>query len=388
MVVQVKIDVLRLKDDDGKNTQIVTGRHTWFPGIDRSRRGLFGLGSRNDESSGWLATMNNFYTHDWPEQMTIDTSWFSDLQVQDGDIAIRFLPYFDGDQRKFDKLIKKGVLNAHLSKQLTRRALAEDSTRFLHESLAAQWDEENKMSTPVNSSFRLFHSFCFTNEPTQIAKITAIVKEELEAFKALFTGETTGLCQVTFIHAGGQTTKRNRNATAFRWRDTIFHTYIMVQWKDKWLERDMRGFADKFKNRLRQFSLAGKAAFANFPDPSLAKCDHMKAYYGNNRDKLEQVKRLWDENNFFKWNQGIAVAEKNGQWTVDEANVNSKIIEMQLSDGEEEGPDELTDQQATFRWEERDTAAFNPLLTLGYESLSLGRYLGGVNASGGPPGLT
>lgn len=378
-MVEIKIAVHKLTGNDGKNTQIVAGRHTWFPTVDRSRRGFFGLG---EESSPWLATMNSFYTYDWPQRMTIDTSWLSDVQVHNGDIAIRFLTYFDGRQEEFDKLIKKGILNADLSKQLTRRALEEQSSRFLHESLAAQWDEETKMSTPVNSSFRIFHSFCFTNEPTQIAKITAIVKEELEAFKVLFAGEKVGLCEVTFIHAGGETTRPQRNATAFRWRDTIFHTYIMVQWADKWLEMDMRGFADKFKHRLRQFSIAGKAAFANFPDASIARNDHMKAYYGNNRDKLEQVKRLWDANNFFKRDQGINVARKHDQLTIDQAELNSKTTETQLSDREEDGPHELTDSQSSAHWEERYTAAPNPLLTLGYESLCMGKHLDGHNASG------
>lgn len=296
--------------------------------------------------------------------MTIDTSWFSDLQIQNGDLAIRFLAYFDGTQEQFNKLINKGVLNADLSKQLTRRALAENSTRFLHETLFAQWDEETKRSTPANSSFRVFHSFCFKNDPTEIPKITAIIKEELEAFKVLFAGENSGLCQVSFIHAGGQTAERESHVTAFRWRQTVFHTYIMVQWTDKWLERDMRGFADKFKNRLRQFSIAGKAAFINFPDSSLPKEDHMKAYYGNNRDKLQQVKRLWDKDNFFKWDQGIDVAKENDQVTVDHAEMASGIEELQLSDAEEEGPDGLTDLQTTMRWEERSSAAAAPLLTL------------------------
>lgn len=389
VVVQIKMAVHTLNEDSKgeKNTQIVAGRHTWFPSIDRARRGFFGFGKRTDET-GLLATMNHFYTTDWPEQMTIDTSWFSDLQVQNGDIAIRFLAYFDGTQDQFNKLINKGVLNADLSKQLTRRALAEDSTRFLHETLFAQWDEETKRSTPANSSFRVFHSFCFMNKPSEISKITAIIKEELEAFKVLFAGENSGLCQVSFIHAGGQTTRRKPYHTAFRWRQTVFHTYIMVQWTDKWLERDMRGFADKFKNRLRQFSLAGKAAFINFPDSSLHTDDHMKAYYGFNSEKLQQVKRLWDKDNFFKWDHGIDVAEKNDQGAVLQAEASLQMKELQLSDAEEEeGPDELTDLHTTMRWEERSTAAAAPLLTLGYEPMGVKSFLYSGNSFGGPPGL-
>lgn len=333
--------------------------------------------------------MNHFYTTNWPDQITIDTSWFSDLEIQNGDTAVRFLAYFDGNQDDFNRLIHKGVLNAELSKQLTRRALPELSSRFLHETLFAQWDEETKRSTPANSTFRVFHPFCFTNSRTEIVKITAIIKEELEAFKRLFAGEPAGLCQASFIHAGGETTKRDSGATAFRWRDTIFHTYIMVQWKDKWLERDMRGFARKFRDRLRQFSIAGKAAFINFPDSSMPDTDHLKAYYGNNRQKLQQVKRLWDASNFWKWDQGIDLAENTSFEARESADNNLAVKEEELSDGEEEGPDAQTDLAATIRWESRNSTAFAPLLTQQFEALGLDYYMqtGFPDGSDGPPPL-
>lgn len=368
VVVELKIGVHELKN---REKEVVAGRHTWFPSIDRGRGGLFGFARRIDDGTGLLATMNHFYTTNWPNQMTIDSSWFSDLEQQNGEIGVRFLTYFDGNQDDFNKLINRGILNADLAKQITRRSLPEHNSRFLHETLFAQWDEETKRSTPANSTFRVFHSFCFRNELHEIMKITAIIKEELEAFKVLFNGETSGLCQVSWIHAGGETMNKDMAATAFRWRETVYHTYIMIQWKDKWLERDMRGFAQKFKNRLRQFSIAGKAAFVNFPDASLPKTDHLKAYYGNNRQKLQQVKRLWDEGNFFKWDQGIDLASSNARADVEHAEVNSRIYEAELSDGAEDGPDEQTDMLATMRWEGRNTTAAAPLLTLAFEALGL-----------------
>lgn len=367
VVVELKVDVHALSNDQ---QEVVAGRYTWFPSIDRGRGGLFGFG-RRDDGTGLLATMNHFYTTDWPEQMTIDSSWFSDLEQQNGEIGVRFLTYYDGKQESFNRLVAKGVLNADLARQITRRSLPEHSSRFLHETLFAQWDEETKRSTPANSTFRIFHSFCFKNDLHEITKITAIIKEELEAFKVLFNGETAGLCQVSWIHAGGQTTKKGRGASAFRWRETVYHTYIMTQWRDKWLERDMRGFAQKFKNRLKQFSLAGKAAFVNFPDASIPETDHLKAYYGNNRQKLQQVKRLWDERNYFKWDQGIDFPSSDAQDFRDDAEMNTRNYEAELSDGPEEGADAQTDMLATMRWEGRDTSAAAPLLTLAFEALGL-----------------
>lgn len=391
VVCEIKLDVHKL--GNGSNpiaeaNQVVAGRHTWFPNIDRSPRGIFGsLTRRPDDngSTGLLATMNQFYTTAWPDQMTIDSSWFSDLSVRNGDIAVRFLAYFDGDQKQFDKLISKNILNAELSKQLQRRALAENSTRFLHETLFAQWDEEAKRSTPANSNFRIFHSFCFTNNPEQITKITAIIKEELEAFRTLFSGEDNGLCQVTWIHSGGQMTKRDRNATAFRWRETIYHAYVMLQWRDKWLERDMRGFANKIKNRLRPFSIAGKASFVNFPDASIPKVDVTKAYYGNNRDRLAQIKRQWDPTNFFKWDQGIDLPSNDDDAAVAQAESSSRAFEAELSDADEDHPDDMVDR-AHQDWEERSSEAYDPLLTIANDPVQLNLLFGGEWNSTGPMG--
>ncbi|POS75231.1 hypothetical protein DHEL01_v206369 [Diaporthe helianthi] len=396
VVCEFKIRVHQLKAvprDDAlhyPSKQVVAGRHTWFPSSEPNPRGLFrSMGNRADDNGnmGLLSTMNHFYTTAWPDQMTIGSSWFSDLEVKNGEIAVRFLAYFDGDQKQFNKLISRNILNAELSKQLQRRSLAEDSTRFLHETLFAQWDEEAKRSTPANSTFRIFNSFCFTNKLEDIIKITAIIKEELEAFKVLFAGEDRGLCQVTWIHSGGEMTKRSRDATAFRWRETVYHAYLMLQWRDKWLERDMRGFANKFKNRLRQYAIAGKAAFINFPDASIPKEDVTEAYYGNNRDKLAQVKRTWDPDNFFDWQQGINVAEGGDQAAHDEAEMNSKVVEEELSDADEEHPDELTDRMASDRWEQRATASYDPMLTVVDDPVQLNLLYGGEWSSLALPDL-
>ncbi|KAJ0107761.1 hypothetical protein J7T55_000023 [Diaporthe amygdali] len=365
VVVEMKLRVYQLADPDHT---VVAGRHTWFPKIDRSRRGFLGFSRQDDDGTGLIATMNHFYTTKWPEQMTIDSSWLSDLEQQNGDIGVRFLAYFDGTDDDFSRLINKGILNKDLGKHLKRRALPEPTTRFLHETLFAQWDEETKRSTPANSTFRLFSSFCFTNDLNRITKITAIIKEELEAFKALFSGESSGLCQVSFIHAGGQTTKRERSASAFRWRETIYHAYIMLQWKDKWLERDMRGFAKKFKNRLKQYSIAGKAAFVNFPDASLPQTDFMKSYYGNNRDKLQQVKHIWDEDNFFRWDQSIMPARNVDATDIQAADNAVNEQEENLSDGESEDEQAETDLLATERWESRQSAPAIPMLTSGIDN--------------------
>lgn len=369
IVTALKIKIHKLQDPDFK---VTAGRFTWFPRIADDRRRFASFFSSNskraEETANVLATMNHFYTTAWPNTMTIDSSWLSDLEQQGGDLGIRFLAYFDGNEDDFAKHITKGVVDKDLAKQLKRRALPEASTRFLHETLFAQWDEETKRSTPANSTFRIFSSFCFTNERSRVESITRIVQEELEAFKSLFKGETSGLCQATFIHAGGATAKRPRSATSFRWRDCMYHAYIMLQWRDKWLERDMRGFCKKFKARLKPFSLTGKAAFIAFPDASLGSEDFEKAYYGNNRAKLQQVKRIWDGDDFFRWDQGVQLPEGSqgsGRGAAQDMKGALRMAEQQeeeLSDAEDVDDERLTDSVAADRWDNRSSApVFEPL---------------------------
>ena len=50
-----------------------------------------------------------------------------------------------------------------------------------------------------------------------------------------------------------------------------------------------------------------KAAFINFADVTLQRDEHEEAYYGDNINKLREVKQHWDPGNFFHYSQGIRV---------------------------------------------------------------------------------
>jgi len=67
----------------------------------------------------------------------------------------------------------------------------------------------------------------------------------------------------------------------------------------------VREFCDSFKNKQRPYSLQEGAMFVNFPDRNLSKDEYEKVYYGNNIGNLREVKKFWDEDNFFDWSQGV-----------------------------------------------------------------------------------
>jgi hypothetical protein len=285
VVVEMKLRVQKLQSD-----KVVAGRYTWWSDPDKIKMDDF------------IKTMRDFYTTAWPNQLTIDSSWLCDLK--ESNIGVRFLIYHNGNKAEFDELINDNITNDDLAKQLKKRSLEEASSRFLHETLVAQWSEETEKSFPQNPSFMIYSSFVFKNDAKNIDAITTIIKDNMAAFKDKFPGER-GLLQVTWIHSGGEAASKKRSATAFRWRDCVYHTYIMVQWFEKFLEQDMWDFLNDFKRELRPYSMTGQAAFINFPDRMLASDIHEKAYYGNNRNELQQIKKIWDKGDFFHWDQGI-----------------------------------------------------------------------------------
>jgi len=339
VVVEMKLALKKLE-----SKFVVAGRYTWFP--ECQAMGEF------------MTTMNGFYTKDWPNEMTLDSTWLCDLANTRTDPAVRFLIYYNGVREAFDKAIDEWTLpnapsqHAQLKEQLKSRSLQEKSSRFLHETLAAQWIEETKKSFPTNRSYRIYTSFVFENGRKNIEEITRIVRDQMKAFRKQFEGET-GTLQVTFIHSGGAANERQRKDTAFRWRGCIYHAYIMIQWDEKWLEKNMRGFLDRMKPELSKFGMVPGATYINYPDDSLKADAHEKSYYGNNHQELRRIKQIWDKDNFFKWPQGIQLPGANTTSAVSTDQQEDDDLVKDLPDAKAfvVNEEQLTDALAEQQWE-------------------------------------
>jgi hypothetical protein len=288
VVVEMKLQVQKLRCD-----KVVAGRYTWLTKDDKDDP---------SKMEKFMETMRKFYTTAWPNQLTIDSSWLCDLSQSN--IGVRFLVYHNGDKAEFDTLIKAEITDEDLRKPLIKRTLEEPSSLFLHETLVAQWSEETEKSFPTNPSYMIYSSFVFENDEAKIKTITDTIRTYMATFRERFPGER-GLLQVTWIHAGGEAASKDSSDTAYHWRNGVYHTYIMVQWYEKFLEQDMWDFLNLFKGELRQYSIDGKAAFINFPDGRLASDIHEQAYYGENRHELQKIKEFWDKDDFFHWDQGV-----------------------------------------------------------------------------------
>ncbi|GAP85000.1 putative berberine family protein [Rosellinia necatrix] len=297
IVVQMKLNLMQLKS---KDKTVVAGKYDWFPKSKEAR-------------SGFMTTMNNFYTADWPREMTIDSTWLCDLRDNNNtDIGVRFTIYYDGDVNSYRNLIDKYIEDSELSEQLKQQVQSEKSTRFLKNTLALQWSEEAKRADPTRAvlGYTLYSSFIFDHKTkSNIGEVTAIIKKEMINFRREFEAEQVEF-QTTWIHSGGKASDRKPTDTAFFWREGTYHMYIMVEWDDERMEEDMRAFFKRVKRQLRPFSLQGRAASINFPDSTLHSKGYEKAYFGGNFAGVKRIKRSWDNDDFFRWDQSVKLPEE------------------------------------------------------------------------------
>jgi len=110
---------------------------------------------------------------------------------------------------------------------------------------------------------------------------------------------------VALFCMGGQINDVPPDATAFVHRDALFVLAAEASWADD--DPPEVGLANgTWLTGLYDELLGGRppvGAYQNFPDPHLA--DWRRAYYGDNYQRLVEVKRKYDPTDFFTYPQGI-----------------------------------------------------------------------------------
>ncbi|RGP72033.1 6-hydroxy-d-nicotine oxidase [Fusarium longipes] len=295
---------LKMKVEELHHKDVVAGVYTWSPFQDPKSQEHF------------TTTMTEFYLAQWSNEMTIDSSWLMDLKDSREVPGVRFLAYYNGLETDFDREVDQRLKSCikgpeetkSLPQQLKDRTLQEASTRFLHETLVAQWSEETQRSLPSNAMFKISTSFSFTGfseaNKESLSKIIDVLKKRLVAFKKQFKGEE-GSIKVSWIHSGGKSNEKEPDYSAYPWRGCVYHTYVMIEWKDKWLEKDMREFLGTLNKELRGYSMNELGVYVNFPDETLDENTYERAYYGENRKELQRIKAVWDKGNIFGWSHGV-----------------------------------------------------------------------------------
>ncbi|KAF8464468.1 hypothetical protein BDZ91DRAFT_697832 [Kalaharituber pfeilii] len=294
ILVRMKVKVHKLKDSSGT---VVSGKFMLQP-----------ADSNIQHLQDFIELVKPLYLANWPNEITLDTVWTCDLAGGPTPFATTCNVCYNGNKKDFDTAIEK-CLKRHpkLAREMKDKSLAEKSTLFLHETLPDQWSEEQGRFCPVSKSYNIHSSFVYENDKTTIDGVTWAITDLMIEFRKKFSGSKS-LLEFKMIHGGGKASEVGSHETAFPWRKGVYFGHIAIQWVDKWLETDMRGFYTTCRKKLVPYSMDGKAAFINFTDRDLRNWQH--AYYGSNYKELQEVKLHWDPSNFFNFEQSIKGARQ------------------------------------------------------------------------------
>lgn len=177
------------------------------------------------------------------------------------------------------------------------RALANPSSETIR--LVSYWDAQDLLSEAGDPEH--YHERSrFADQPLSKAMQTRIF-EMLSAWPG--TSEGVGF---KIFYGGGAVNRKSPSDTAYVHRNALMLCSVGLLWSDHdSVAKQVENFnwLDQFYNEI---SAVGQGAYQNFPDPALSNPLH--AYYGTNLDRLRQVKRRYDPDNVFRYEQSIPPA--------------------------------------------------------------------------------
>jgi hypothetical protein len=215
--------------------------------------------------------------------------------------------YYDGNRPAFEAEIDQGIKLESLATEFKSSTTTHVTSSYFYRVVKEQEREENSDWAPGKELCSLYESFVPTPDLARMDKFREIVHERLTYFKTNFKNKDA-MASCSFIHTGGKAAQKQNKDTAYRWRPTKFHAYIIVRWKGLFIGKTMTEFFKDFRAKLRPYSVKKNAAFYNFPNNVPAdktNHDHEGAYFGNNKAALQKVKQIWDEGDYFHWDQGV-----------------------------------------------------------------------------------
>lgn len=108
----------------------------------------------------------------------------------------------------------------------------------------------------------------------------------------------TGSCPVNLFARGGAINSVDANETAFPHRDATFHLEIQANWVEANRDREHIEWARDVYEPMEPYSTGG--VYGNVPND-----DQPTAAYGENYDRLAEIKAAWNPENLFRLNQNI-----------------------------------------------------------------------------------
>lgn len=107
---------------------------------------------------------------------------------------------------------------------------------------------------------------------------------------------------ISLYGLGGAVKEKDKHSTAFYYRDAKFIMGLQSVWEDdKYASKNKEWTKDRFNH----IKLITTGSFINFPFAELD--DYEKEYYGENINRLREVKRKYDPYDTFNFPQGIRI---------------------------------------------------------------------------------
>ncbi len=218
-----------------------------------------------------------------------DRRWFSHLDIWSASFPkeklrkspIKYLGFFRGtpDEAKRDL---KPILSIGIPKVEIREVAWLEAIRQIEESTAV----------------------FLTNKP-EYKSPGAYVMEKLDPSAIRIISETLKnspypLFNVLIFSLGGAAAEVPPDATAYYYRDANFYINYAIQWLEPDQDKEQIQAMDTLYGKLSKYTVGD---YIGNPDPNFQ--DYMQVYYGANAERLRCIKKKYDPDDFFHFEQSI-----------------------------------------------------------------------------------
>lgn len=150
-----------------------------------------------------------------------------------------------------------------------------------------------------------FNHFAFPTDPPKNDKFSSVwvydslPSEAIETVCDFLTDAPYAEANIWCLAWGGLVGRTPTGDTAFFHRKARYYMEWDAPWNDAGGEKEAITWVERFRLALSPFV---KGSYINVPDSSI---NDLTAYYGDNLTRLREVKRKYDPENFFHFEQSI-----------------------------------------------------------------------------------
>lgn len=130
-------------------------------------------------------------------------------------------------------------------------------------------------------------------------------KEAIKIIIETLKSSDSPLLNVLLFSMGGATAEISPTDSAYYYRKAPFFVDYSIQWLKPEQDKSQIAELDQLRTKLLPYTVGD---YIGNPDRSFK--NYLKEYYGENVERLREIKRKYDLNNVFQFEQGIDVGEK------------------------------------------------------------------------------